>query len=418
MKQIQRKFYLQQLIDGKQNGLIKIITGIRRCGKSYLLFKLFTQYLLSSGVQDDHIIRIALDDIESKELRDPLLLYKHIKGRMVDEELYYVLLDEVQLVPQFEEVLNSLLRMDNADVYVTGSNSKFLSSDIITEFRGRGDEIHLYPLSLLEYCEGTAQTAQEAWKDYYTYGGLPHVLALETEKKKVDYLTNLFESVYLIDIIERQRIKNQAEFAELVRIIASGIGAPTNPTKLSNTFKSVKNVAINSVTIERYLGFMQDAFMIEKAERYDVKGKRYIGSLAKYYFSDLGLRNVILGLRQQEESHIMENVIYNELRMRGYKVDVGFVEQRSVDGEGKWKRQQLEVDFVVNEGNMRYYIQSALALPDAEKREQEMASLLKINDSFQKIIIVRDDIKAWRDENGILTMGLFEFLSDVNSLRL
>ena len=268
----------------------------------------------------------------------------------------------------------------------------------------------------MEYCEGTGQTAQEAWKDYYTYGGLPHVLALETEKKKVDYLTNLFESVYLIDIIERQRIKNQAEFAELVRIIASGIGAPTNPTKLSNTFKTVKNVAINSVTIERYLGFMQDAFMIEKAERYDVKGKRYIGSLAKYYFSDLGLRNVILGLRQQEESHIMENVIYNELRMRGYKVDVGFVEQRSVDGEGKWKRQQLEVDFVVNEGNMRYYIQSALALPDAEKREQEMASLLKINDSFQKIIIVRDDIKAWRDENGILTMGLFEFLSDVNSL--
>ena len=418
MKQIQRQFYLQQLIDGKQNGLIKIITGIRRCGKSYLLFKLFTQYLLSSGVQDDHIIRIALDDIESRELRDPLLLYKHIKDRMADEELYYVLLDEVQLVPQFEEVLNSLLRMDNADVYVTGSNSKFLSSDIITEFRGRGDEIHLYPLSLLEYCEGTGQTAQEAWKHYYTYGGLPHVLALETEKKKVDYLTNLFESVYLIDIIERQRIKNQAEFAELVRIIASGIGAPTNPTKLSNTFKSVKNVAINSVTIERYLGFMQDAFMIEKAERYDVKGKRYIGSLAKYYFSDLGLRNVILGLRQQEESHIMENVIYNELRMRGYKVDVGFVEQRSVDGEGKWKRQQLEVDFVVNEGNMRYYIQSALALPDAEKREQEMASLLKINDSFQKIIIVRDDIKAWRDENGILTMGLFEFLSDVNSLRL
>lgn len=418
MKQIQRQFYLQQLIDGKQNGLIKIITGIRRCGKSYLLFKLFTQYLLSSGVQDDHIIRIALDDIESKELRDPLLLYKHIKGRMADEALYYVLLDEVQLVSQFEEVLNSLLRMDNVDVYVTGSNSKFLSSDIITEFRGRGDEIHLYPLSLLEYCEGTGHTAQEAWKDYYTYGGLPHVLALETEKKKVDYLTNLFESVYLIDIIERQRIKNQAEFAELVRIIASGIGAPTNPTKLSNTFKSVKNVAISSVTIERYLGFMQDAFMIEKAERYDVKGKRYIGSLAKYYFSDLGLRNVILGLRQQEESHIMENVIYNELRMRGYKVDVGFVEQRSVDGEGKWKRQQLEVDFVVNEGNMRYYIQSALALPDAEKREQEMASLLKINDSFQKIIIVRDDIKAWRDENGILTMGLFEFLSDVNSLRL
>lgn len=412
MMQIQRKFYLQQLIDGKQNGLIKIVTGIRRCGKSYLLFKLFWQHLISKGVAENHIVKIALDDIENFELREPLTLYKFIKSKLVDDDLYYVLLDEVQLVPRFEEVLNSLLRIDNVDVYVTGSNSKFLSSDIITEFRGRGDEIHLYPLSLSEYCEGTGLTPAEAWKDYYTYGGLPHVLSLETEKKKLDYLSNLFESVYLIDIIERHRIKNKAEFAELVRIVASGIGAPTNPVKLSNTFKSVKKVAISPNTIDRYLGYMQDAFMIEKSIRYDIKGKKYIGSLAKYYFSDLGIRNAILGLRQQEETHIMENIIYNELRRRGCKVDVGMMEQRFVDKDGKWQRKQLEVDFVVNEGSQRYYIQSALALPDEDKRKQEMASLLRINDSFKKIIVVKDDIKPWRDENGILTIGLFDFLME------
>lgn len=415
--QIKRDFYLQQLVDGKQNGLIKIVTGIRRCGKSFLLFKLFRQYLLDVGVDSDHIIQIALDDIENANLREPLPLYKCIKANMTDEELYYILLDEVQLVPRFEEVLNSLLRIDNADVYVTGSNSKFLSSDIITEFRGRGDEIHLYPLSLSEYCEGTGLSPAEAWKDYYTYGGLPHTLSLGTEKKKIDYLNNLFESVYLIDILERHRIKNKAEFEELVKIIASGIGAPTNPTKLENTFKSVKKINIDSVTISRYLGYMQDAFLIEKAERYDVKGKKYIGSLAKYYFTDIGLRNAILGLRQQEETHIMENIIYNELRRRGCKVDVGMVEQRFVDNDSKWQRKQLEVDFVVNEGNQRYYIQSALALPDEEKRKQEMGSLLRINDSFKKIIIVKDDIKPWRDENGILTMGLLDFLMNADSLE-
>ena len=416
--QIKRDFYLQQLVDGKQNGLIKIVTGIRRCGKSFLLFKLFRQYLLDVGVDSNHIIQIALDDIENANLREPLSLYKCIKSKMTDEELYYILLDEVQLVPRFEEILNSLLRIDNADVYVTGSNSKFLSSDIITEFRGRGDEIHLYPLSLSEYCEGTGLSPAEAWKDYYTYGGLPHTLSLGTEKKKIDYLNNLFESVYLIDILERQRIKNKAEFEDLVKIIASGIGAPTNPTKLENTFKSVKKVNIDSVTISRYLGYMQDAFLIEKAERYDVKGKKYIGSLAKYYFTDIGLRNAILGLRQQEETHIMENIIYNELRRRGCKVDVGMVEQRFVDNDGKWQRKQLEVDFVVNEGNQRYYIQSALALPDEEKHKQEMGSLLRINDSFKKIIIVKDDIKPWRDENGILTMGLLDFLMNADSLEL
>ena len=416
--QIKRDYYLQQLIDGKQNGLIKIVTGIRRCGKSYLLFKLFWTHLIQTGVDPDHIIRIALDDIESKDLREPLTLYKYIKSRMTDDELYYILLDEVQLVEQFEEVLNSLLRIDNADVYVTGSNSKFLSSDIITEFRGRGDEIRLYPLSLSEYCDGTGQTPAEAWADYYTYGGLPHVLSLETEKKKLDYLSNLFESVYLIDVIERNRVKNKEELEELVRIVGSGIGAPTNPAKLSNTFKSVKKVNIDSSTINRYLGYMQDAFIIEKAERYDVKGKKYIGSLAKYYFSDLGLRNAILGLRQQEETHIMENIIYNELRRRGCKVDVGMVEQRFVDSEGKWQRKQLEVDFVVNEGNQRYYIQSALALPDEEKRKQEMASLQRINDAFKKIIIVKDNVKSWHNEDGILTMNLLDFLMNPNSLSL
>lgn len=408
--QIQRDYYLKQLIAGRQNGLVKVVTGIRRCGKSYLLFTLFRQHLLDNGVDTEHIIQIPLDDIENAELREPLALYKHIKSLMTDSGLYYILLDEVQLVPRFEEVLNSLLRISNADVYVTGSNSRFLSSDIITEFRGRGDEIRLYPLSLSEYCEGTHQSPRDAWKDYYTYGGLPHVLLLENEKKKLDYLTNLLESVYLIDIIERHRIKNKAEFAELLRIVASAIGAPTNTAKLSNTFKSVKKVDITPSTLERYLSYMQDAFLLEKATRYDIKGKKYIGSLCKYYFSDIGLRNAILGLRQQEETHIMENVIYNELRRRGCKVDVGIIEQRYVDKDSKWKRKQLEVDFVVNEGSQRYYIQSALALPDEEKRKQEMESLQRIHDSFQKIIVVKDDIKAWTDDNGIRMVGLFDFL--------
>lgn len=415
--QIQRNFYLQQLIDGKQNGLIKIITGIRRCGKSYLLFTLFNQYLKTTGVSEDHIIKIALDDIESTSLREPLTLYRFIKSKITDKELYYILLDEVQLVPNFEEVLNSLLRIGNADVYVTGSNSKFLSSDIITEFRGRGDEIHLYPLSLSEYCDGTGQKPADAWKDYYTYGGLPHILSLETEKKKFDYLSNLFESVYLIDILERHKIRNKSEFEELVRIVASSIGAPTNTTKLSNTFKSIKKVNISYNTIDKYLGYMQDAFILEKATRYDIKGKKYIGSLSKFYFTDMGIRNAVLELRQLEESHIMENVIYNELRRRGCKVDVGVVEQRYVDIDGKWQRKHFEVDFVVNEGSLKYYIQSALTMPDEVKRKQELASLLRIGDSFKKIIIVKDDIKPWADENGVLTIGLVDFLVKENIFR-
>ncbi len=416
--QVKRDFYLKQLIDGQKNGLVKIITGIRRCGKSYLLFRLFEQYLISIGIDNEHIVKIALDDIESANLREAQTLYHYIKSRITDDGMYYILLDEVQLVPRFEEVLNSLLRIDNADVYVTGSNSKFLSSDIITEFRGRGDEIHLYPFSFSEFCTGFQGTVQEAWKQYYTFGGLPHILLLDSEQKKLNYLINLFESVYLIDIIERNRVKNESELSDLVKFIASAIGSPTNPTKLSNTFKSVKQVSISPTTIDKYLGYLRNAFMIEKAERYDIKGRKYIGTLSKYYFSDLGLRNAILGLRQLEENHIMENIIYNELRARGNKVDIGMIEQRFIDDNSKWQRKQLEVDFVVNQGSKRYYIQSAFTMPDEEKIKQEKASLLRINDSFKKIIIVKDDIMPYHDENGITTIGLFDFLLKRDSLDL
>ena len=416
--QVKRDFYLKQLIDGQKNGLVKIITGIRRCGKSYLLFRLFEQYLISIGIDNEHIVKIALDDIESANLREAQTLYHYIKSRITDDGMYYILLDEVQLVPRFEEVLNSLLRIDNADVYVTGSNSKFLSSDIITEFRGRGDEIHLYPFSFSEFCAGFQGTVQEAWKQYYTFGGLPHILLLDSEQKKLNYLINLFESVYLIDIIERNRVKNESELSDLVKFIASAIGSPTNPTKLSNTFKSVKQVSISPTTIDKYLGYLRNAFMIEKAERYDIKGRKYIGTLSKYYFSDLGLRNAILGLRQLEENHIMENIIYNELRARGNKVDIGMIEQRFIDDNSKWQRKQLDVDFVVNQGSKRYYIQSAFAMPDEEKIKQEKASLLRINDSFKKIIIVKDDIMPYHDENGITTIGLFDFLLKRDSLDL
>ena len=416
--QINRDFYLQQLIDGKHNGLIKIITGIRRCGKSYLLFTLFKNHLLNNKVPENHIVCIALDDIENGELREPLTLYKYIKSQITDGEPYYILLDEIQLVNRFEEVLNSLLRINNADVYVTGSNSKFLSSDIITEFRGRGDEIRLYPLSFSEYYNSSNLQLSQAWKEYFTYGGLPHIFVLETDKKKFDYLNRLFESVYLIDILDRHNIKNRAEFKELAQTVASSIGAPTNASKLSNTFSSLKKVKISSVTIDKYLNYLQDAFMIEKAIRYDVKGKKYIGGNSKYYFTDIGIRNAILGMRQQEESHIMENIIYNELRSRGYKVDVGVIDQRYIDNQNRWQRKQLEVDFVVNEGSQKYYIQSALTISDDEKRRQESASLLKINDAFRRIIIVKDDIKPWTDEYGILTIGLFDFLLNIDSLKI
>ena len=414
---IKRQQYLDQLIASQRNGLVKIITGIRRCGKSYLLFKLFHDYLNSQGIADDHIIQIALDDRTNKELRDPDNLLKYIKEQITDKDLYYIILDEIQMVDEFTDVLNSLLHISNADVYVTGSNSHFLSTDIVTEFRGRGDEIHLFPLSFSEYCEGYNGSTDQAWKDYYTYGGLPLVLTLDTDKKKEDYLSNLYKSVYLVDVLERHKIKNIGEFDELVKIISSSIGSSCNPTKLANTFKSVKNVTIHHQTINKYLGFLEDAFLIEKSIRYNIKGKKYINTLAKYYFSDLGIRNALLGFRQQEETHIMENIIYNELRTRGLRVDVGMVETREPDKNGRLIRKQLEVDFVVNQGSQRYYIQSAFAMPTLEKEAQESASLLLINDSFKKIIIVKDDIKPKRNEQGILTIGLKDFLLDKNSLN-
>lgn len=414
---IKRQQYLDQLISSQRNGLIKIITGIRRCGKSYLLFKLFHEYLNSQGISDDHIIEIALDDRTNKDLRNPDNLLKYIKEQITDKRLYYIMLDEVQMVDEFTDVLNSLLHISNADVYVTGSNSHFLSTDVVTEFRGRGDEIHLFPLSFSEYCEGYNGTTDQAWKDYYTYGGLPLILTFDTDKKKEDYLNNLYKSVYLVDVLERHKIKNMGEFDELVKIIASSIGSSCNPTKLANTFKSVKNVTIHHQTINKYLGFLEDAFLVEKSIRYNIKGKKYINTLAKYYFSDLGIRNAILGFRQQEETHIMENIIYNELRTRGLHVDVGMVETREPDKNGKLTRKQLEVDFVVNQGSQRYYIQSAFAMPTLEKEAHESASLLRIKDSFKKIIIVKDDIKPKRNEDGILTIGLKDFLLDKNSLN-
>ena len=414
---IKRQQYLDQLIASQRNGLVKIITGIRRCGKSYLLFKLFHDYLNSQGIADDHIIQIALDDRTNKELRDPDNLLKYIKEQITDKDLYYIILDEIQMVDEFTDVLNSLLHISNTDVYVTGSNSHFLSTDIVTEFRGRGDEIQLFPLSFSEYCEGYNGSTDQAWKDYYTYGGLPLVLTLDTDKKKEDYLSNLYKSVYLVDVLERHKIKNIGEFDELVKIISSSIGSSCNPTKLANTFKSVKNVAIHHQTINKYLGFLEDAFLVEKSIRYNIKGKKYINTLAKYYFSDLGIRNALLGFRQQEETHIMENIIYNELRTRGFHVDVGMVETREPDKNGRLIRKQLEVDFVVNQGSQRYYIQSAFAMPTLEKEAQESASLLLINDSFKKIIIVKDDIKPKRNEEGILTIGLKDFLLDKNSLN-
>ena len=414
---IKRQQYLDQLIASQRNGLVKIITGIRRCGKSYLLFKLFHDYLNSQGIADDHIIQIALDDRTNKELRNPDNLLKYIKEHITDKDLYYIILDEIQMVDEFTDVLNSLLHISNADVYVTGSNSHFLSTDIVTEFRGRGDEIHLFPLSFSEYCEGYNGSTDQAWKDYYTYGGLPLILTLDTDKKKEDYLSNLYKSVYLVDVLERHKIKNIGEFDELVKIISSSIGSSCNPTKLANTFKSVKNITIHHQTINKYLGFLEDAFLIEKSIRYNIKGKKYINTLAKYYFSDLGIRNALLGFRQQEETHIMENIIYNELRTRGLRVDVGMVETREPDKNGRLIRKQLEVDFVVNQGSQRYYIQSAFAMPTLEKEAQESASLLLINDSFKKIIIVKDDIKPKRNEQGILTIGLKDFLLDKNSLN-
>lgn len=407
---VKRDYYLNQLIESRHNGLIKIVTGLRRSGKSYLLFHLFYDYLREQGISEDHIIKVDLEDRRKAPLRNPDALLAHIDSKMADDKMYYILLDEVQHVPEFEDVLNSYLKIANADVYVTGSNSRFLSTDIITEFRGRGDQIHVYPLSFREFMSVGNRHPIDAWADYYTYGGLPHVLTLGTPKKKIDYIKRLYSTVYISDIVERYNIKGESELKELIQIIASAIGSPTNPNKLANTFKSLKNVSLSNKTIDNYLTYLCESFFTEKAIRYDIKGKKYINTLSKYYFTDVGVRNAILDFRQQEENHIMENVIYNELKIRGFQVDVGMVECRTTDKDGKTIRKQYEVDFVANQGSQRYYIQSAFIMPTDAKERQESASLLNIDDSFKKIIIVNDYIQPKRNEAGIVTLGLIDFL--------
>ncbi len=416
--EIKRDRYLKQLIESRQNGFIKVVTGIRRCGKSYLLNILFYHYLLENGVKEDHIIRIDLEDRMNKELRNPDTMLHYVHDKIKDKEFYYIIIDEVQLMDEFVDVLNSFRHIENADTYVTGSNSHFLSSDIPTEFRGRGETIHVNPLSFAEFYSATGGDKQEAWREYYTYGGLPLILSFDTEQKKIKYLQDLFETVYLADIIERHKIKHKHEMYELVQIMASSIGSPCNPMKLANTFKSVKNITISSQTISSYLNYLIEAFLLKKAIRYSIKGKKYINTLSKYYFSDIGLRNAILDMRQQEETHIMENIIYNELIIRGYNVDVGMVEIKKKDKDGKWIRTQYEVDFIAYLGSKKYYVQSALSIPNREKEIQESRSLTNINDSFKKIIIVKDHIMPRLNEEGILTIGLFDFLLIENSLDL
>lgn len=406
---MERPEYLEKLKRKMHNGMIKVITGLRRCGKSYLLFNLFYQYLLESGVKDNKIIRIQLDDWANREYRDPDKLYTYVKGRISDKSRYYILLDEVQLIKQFEDVLNGFLHIKNADIYVTGSNAKFLSKDIITEFRGRGDQIHLQPLSFSEFMTSFDGYEHDGWQQYITFGGLPKLLEMKTDQEKSEYLKSIFEETYIKDIVERNNVRNSTEMEELLDVIASSIGGLTNPKKLSDTFKSVKNVTIHPDTVKSYLDYFEDSFLISKTRRYDVRGKRYINSPMKYYFSDCGLRNARLGFRQIEETHLMENVIYNELCRRGYSVDVGCVDDIFTNENGKRTQKQLEIDFVCNLSSRRIYIQSAMSLPSLEKLIQEQRSLLKVNDSFQKVIIVKDGISHFNDE-GVLILNLFDFL--------
>lgn len=408
---IKRDFYLQKIKNKMHNGMIKVITGIRRCGKSFILFDIFPEYLKETGVDDSHIIKIDLEDRRNKSLRNPDALLSYIDGKMQDDKMYYILLDEVQHVQEFEDVLNSYLKIKNADVYVTGSNSKFLSKDVITEFRGRGDEIKIKPLSFNEFVSVYNGSKEEALKEYILYGGLPMVALTKEPIEKEKYLKDLFETTYLRDIKERYHIKNGTEMGELISIVASSIGGLTNPTKLVNTFKSVKNIDISKNTIISYLEMLQDVFMIEKSDRYDIKGKKYINTPAKYYFEDMGLRNARLNFRQIEETHLMENLIYNELRRRGWSVDVGEVLVNEVV-EGKKMRKQLEVDFVCNLGYKRLYIQSAYSIADDNKREQELRPLRNINDSFQKIIIVWDNIVRYQNNDGVLYVNIFDFLTE------
>lgn len=416
---IERPVYLNELLRSRGNGSIKIVTGIRRCGKSYLLKTLFKDHLLNEGVLADHIIIIDLEDRAQAAFKNPDYLMNYVDKAMMDNETYYILIDEIQEVDDFVSVLASLNLKDNIEIYVTGSNSKFLSKDVATEFRGRGDEIHMRPLSFGEFLTAYEGSDSEAWLDYYTFGGLPQVLLQGGDDKKVTFLKNLYQTVYLKDIYERHKIDNLAEFEELVRVMASSIGSPLNPNKLANTFKSLKNTKdLTNKTIFTYMGYLDDAFLTEKSDRYDIKGKHYIASLSKYYFQDLGLRNAVLSFRQTEENHIMENIIYNELRYRGYLVDVGNVTIRTRDSDGKPIRVTLEVDFVANKGSKRYYIQSAWKMPDEEKVKQEIRSLNAISDSFKKIVVTGENIRLKRDENGIVTIPVIQFLKDPNSLDM
>lgn len=407
---IERDIHLQKLIEGKHNGMIKVVTGIRRSGKSFLLFNLFVNHLKEQGVTPDHIIGIDLEDRRNKSLRDPDALLQYIDGKMKDDNMYYILIDEIQHVPEFEDVLNSYLKVENADVYVTGSNSKFLSKDVITEFRGRGDEIKIGPLTFREYMSVFEGTREAAFEEYLIYGGLPKVALLTNRKKKVSYLKGLFAKVYLTDIKERYKIKNDNDLSELIDVLASSIGGLTNPTKLENTFATLKHSNITHQTLKSYLDILQEVYLVEKSVRYDIKGRRYIDTPSKFYFTDLGLRNARIGFRQFEVTHLMENLIYNELRVRGMEVDVGVVIHNVKDENGVSVRKQLEVDFVCNQGSKRYYIQSALRLPTEEKREQELRSLKLIDDNFQKFVITEDPINMYQDNNGIVFMNIYEFL--------
>ncbi len=428
-----REQYLKKIISKKDNGRIKIITGLRRSGKSVLLFRLYREWLLGEGVKEDQIIALALDILENAKYRNPLELDKYVRDHMVDpKKRYYIFIDEIQFVSEirnpyvdnedakitFIDVILGFMHMDNADVYVTGSNSKMLSSDILTQFRDRGDEIRVYPLSFAEFYNEYEGDKRGAWQDYYTYGGMPLATSLESHEEKSRYLKDLFDRTYIKDVLERHEIKNDTEVLDiLLDVLASGIGSLTNPSKLANTFKSERQIGIGSETIEKYIGYFEESFLIEKAVRYDVKGRKYIGTPAKYYYTDLGLRNARLGFRQLEETHIMENVLYNDLIRRGMNVDVGVVEYNTKDANGKKIRKQLEVDFVANQGGKRFYVQSALSIADPEKKEQEIESLKRIPDSFSKIVVVRDYLKPWQDENGITYVGIEQFLLNEDLLK-
>ena len=416
--EIKRDRYLNLLISKKHNGLIKVITGMRRCGKSYLLFTLFKDYLLSEGIEKSHIIEIAFDAYENKQYRDPDVLYPYLKEQLKDDGMYYVLLDEVQLLGEFEAILNSLTRIKNVDVYVTGSHARFLSKDVITEFRGRGDEVHMYPLSFAEFMSVYPGTKQDGWNEYMLYGGLPLVLSFTTPDQKIAFLKSLFEETYISDIVGRHNIRNKAELEELLNILSSAIGSLTNPEKLAATFRSVKNKKISSNTIKKYIDYLCDSFLIDSAVRYDVKGKKYIDTPVKYYFTDMGLRNARLNFRQLEETHSMENIIFNELKIRGFNVDVGVIMQYDTNEKGNSVRKQLEIDFVCNKGFKRYYIQSAYAIPDQAKMEQEQRSLILTGDFFKRIIIPKDTPAPYYNENGVLIMSVYDFLLNENSLDI